>query len=89
MTKTNLIYLKGNIPIRIINEPYCQKCMDNVDTGKNHCKTCKYPHPIVNDWYFNKVRCIGKYKYYGGHNFKIPINILSILVSLLKYKKKI
>ena len=88
MLKKNRILLEERIPIKTIEEPSCKRCMDNVDTGKDLCKACEYPHPIVNDWYFNKVKCLGKYKYYGDNRFKIPINILSILISLLKSKKK-
>ena len=88
MLKQNRILLKERIPIKTIEEPFCKKCMNNVDTGKDYCKTCEYHHPIVNDWYFNKVKCLGKYNYFKVDNFKIPINILSILISHLKSKKK-
>lgn len=88
MLKQNKILLEEKIPIKTIEEPFCKRCMDNVDTGKDHCEKCQSPPSIVNDWYFNKVKCLGKYKYYKDDNFKIPINILSILISLLKFKKR-
>lgn len=88
MLKQNRILLEERIPIKTIEEPFCKRCMDNVDTGKDHCEKCQSPPSIVNDWYFNKVKCLGIYKYYKDDNFKIPINILSILISLLKFKKR-
>lgn len=89
MLKQNRILLEERIPIKTIEEPYCKKCMDNVDTGKDHCEKCQSPHPIVNNWYFNKVKCLGKHNYYEHNNFKIPINILSILISLLKFNRNV
>ena len=89
MLKQNRILLEERIPIKTIEEPFCKKCMDNVDTGKDYCKTCEYPHPIVNDWYFNKVKCLGKHNNHEYNNFKIPINILSILISLLKFNRNV
>ena len=89
MLKKNRILLEERIPIITIEEPFCKRCMDNVDTGKDRCETCKSPPSNVNDWYFNKVICLGKHNYYKVNNFKIPINILSILISLLKFNRNI
>ncbi len=89
MLKKNRILLEERIPIITIEEPFCKRCMDNVDTGKDRCETCESPPSNVNDWYFNKVICLGKHNYYKVNNFKIPINILSILISLLKFNRNI
>lgn len=87
MLKENRILLGEKIPIKIIEEPSCAKCMNNINAGEELCGTCESPPSIVKDWYFNKVKCLGKYKYYGDSSFKIPINILSILIGLLKFNK--
>lgn len=88
MSKKNRILLQERIPIKTIEEPSCKRCMNNIDTGKVFCGTCESPPSIVNDWHFNNVKCLGKYKYYGDNGFKIPINILSIVIGLLKFNKK-
>lgn len=87
MLKKDRILLEERIPIKTIEEPFCRRCMDNIDTEKTLCGTCESPPSIVNDWYFNNVKCIGKYNYFNDNDFKIPINILSIVVGLLKFNK--
>ncbi len=84
MTKTNFIYLKGKIPVRIINEPYCQKCMNPYSEDQHLCYTCANP-PFEDDgWYFNEVKALGIY-----HNYeKIPINNLTEVVNILKFRKQ-
>ena len=88
MLKKNKILLEERIPIKTIEEPFCKRCMNNIEGGKTFCGICEFPPAVVNDWYFNNVKCLGKYNYFGINNFKIPINILSILISLVKSKKK-
>ncbi len=84
MTKTNLIYLKGKIPIRIINEPYCQKCMNPYSEDQSLCYTCANPPFDEDGWYFNEVKALGIY-----HNYeKIPINNLTEVVNILKFRKQ-
>lgn len=85
MTKTNFIYLKGNIPIRIINEPYCQKCMNPYSEDLSLCYTCANPPFEEDSWHFNEVKALGIY-----HNYekKIPINNLTEVVNILKFRKQ-
>ncbi len=80
-------YLEGKIPIRLIQEPFCLKCMNQVEKGLDLCLNCSLPPDIVKEWYFNKVKTLGIYHAYEIGNYKIPINILSELISLLKFKK--
>lgn len=88
MLKQNIILLKERIPIKKIEEPFCKKCMNDIHGERDTCERCKSPHRLVNDWYFNTVRCLGKYNYFENNDYKIPINYLSILISLLKLKTK-
>lgn len=91
MSKNEKIFLEGRIPIRLIQKPFCKKCKDIVNQGEKMCYNCKNTLPIVKDWYFNKVKCIGIYHSYdndiGNSSYKIPINLLSELIYLLKFKK--
>ncbi len=91
MSKNEKIFLEGKIPIRLIQKPFCKKCMDIVSQGEEKCHNCKDPLPIVRDWYFDKVLSLGIYHSYdndiGDSSYKIPINILSELIYLLKFKK--
>lgn len=85
MTKTNVIYLKGDIPIKIINEPYCKKCMSPYNDNSTSCYTCSNP-PFDNDeWYFNEVKALGIYRNYEK---KIPVNILTEVINILKFRKE-
>ena len=88
MLKKNRILLGKRIPIKTNQEPHCKRCMNDVDTGELLCEICKSPPSIVNDWYFNEVRCLGKYHYFKNNDYKIPINNLSILISIVKSKKQ-
>ena len=63
-------------------------CMNQVEKGLDLCLNCSLPPDIVKEWYFNKVKTLGIYHAYEIGNYKIPINILSELISLLKFKKK-
>ena len=85
MIKTNLIYLKGKISIRIINEPYCQKCMNPYSEDQSLCYTCANPPFDEDGWYFNEVKALGIY-----HNYekKIPINNLTEVVNILKFRRQ-
>ncbi len=91
MQRNEKIFLEGKIPIRLIQKPFCQKCMNFVNQGEESCYNCNHPPPIVEDWYFNKVLCLGIYHSYGNDDDdfsnKIPINIISNLLYLLKFKK--
>ena len=80
-------YLEGRIPIRLIQEPFCLKCMNQVEKGQDLCAICSSPPDIVKEWYFNEVKALSIYHAYEIGNYKIPINILSELISLLKFKK--
>ncbi len=90
MQRDEKIYLEGKIPVRLIQQPFCKICMDNVNQGEVVCYSCENPLPIVEDWYFNKVICLGKYHSYDnkdGLSNKIPINIISNLIYILKFKE--
>ncbi|HEC37718.1 hypothetical protein LCGC14_0720290 [marine sediment metagenome] len=90
MQRNDKIFLDKKIPIRSIQKPFCKKCMDSINQGEDKCYNCKHPPPIVEDWYFNKVLCLGIYHSYGNDDDfsnKVPINIISNLIYLLKFKK--
>ncbi|HDZ18948.1 hypothetical protein LCGC14_1399010 [marine sediment metagenome] len=90
MQRNEKIFLEGKIPIRLIQKPFCNICMDFVNQGEDNCYNCNHPPPIVENWYFNKVLCLGIYHSYGNDDDlsnKIPINIISSLIYLLKFKR--
>jgi predicted amidophosphoribosyltransferase len=80
-------YLEEKIPIGLIQEPYCLKCMNQVEEGSDLCLNCSSQLDIVKEWYFNEVKALGIYHSYEIGNYKIPINILSEIISILKFKK--
>jgi len=88
MQKDEKLFLEGKIPIRLVQSPYCKKCMDFVNQGEDKCYYCEHPPPIVEDWHFNKVLCLGIYHSYDDDfSNKIPINIISNLIYILKFRK--
>lgn len=80
-------YLEGKIRIRLIQEPFCLRCMNQVGEGLDSCSICSSPPDIVKEWHFNKVKTLGIYNAYPISNYKVPINILSELIFLLKFKR--
>ncbi|HDZ17715.1 hypothetical protein LCGC14_1004730 [marine sediment metagenome] len=88
MSEDERLFLEGKIPIRLIQEPFCKSCMNPVNQGEDKCYSCEHPLPIVEDWYFNKVLCLGIYhSHEDDFSNKIPINIISNLIYILKYRK--
>lgn len=91
MSKNKKIILDGRIPIRLIPDSFCLKCMDIVNQVEDICHNCKNPPPIGKKWFFDEVFCLGIYSSYGSddndYSNKVPINILSELIYLLKFKK--
>ncbi|KKM82724.1 hypothetical protein LCGC14_1316610 [marine sediment metagenome] len=83
----DIYYLEGKIPINLIREPFCLKCMNQVDEGLTLCSSCSSLLDIVKEWYFNKVKALGVHNAYPIGDYKVSINILSELISLLKFKK--
>lgn len=61
--------------------------MNQVEEGLDLCSICSCPPNIVKEWYFNKVKTLGIYNAYPIGNDVVPINILSELIFLLKFKK--
>lgn len=88
MLKDEKLFLEGKIPIRLIQKPFCKSCMHSVNQGEDRCYNCEYPPPIVEDWYFNKVICLGIYhSHHDDFSNKIPVNIISNLIYILKFRK--
>lgn len=79
------IFLEDNVPIRLIQEPYYEKCLSEVSEGENLCSFCFSPD--FEDFYFNEIKAIGIYHSYEDLFNKIPVNILSKLILMLKYNR--
>jgi len=83
------ILLKGKIPIRLIDEPYCRKCMNIVGQNQEFCDFCIEPPPGGIEWYFNKIIALGHYFTYKNKPYlNIPYNILSRMILILKGEVK-
>ena len=83
------IFLEEKIPIRLIQEPFCKKCMNSpVTKSKEYCDFCLDPRH-VNEWHFNKVVAIGNYKTCDNIPYNnIPFNIISKMILILKGEVK-
>lgn len=86
----NFILLNNKVPIRLIEQPFCIKCMNPVGDKIELCESClNFPHPKISDWYFNRIISLGIYKTYQNENYNnIPLNILSRMILILKGKVK-
>ena len=76
------------IPIHLVRKPYCDKCMNEVSAGESLCHFCKELPPNGDDWYFNKVVCMGTYEHDDSGGKSVPLNLLSRLVWMFKYGDK-
>ncbi len=84
----NKIYLLEKVPIRTIQEPYCEKCMNVGESLDGHCNSC-LEHPLHDEWYFNRCVAIGVYKTFKNEPYNnIPYNILSRMILRLKSNVK-
>ena len=89
------ILLKGKIPVRLIQEPYCKRCMNHVEGGEEYCGFCIEGPPTGGEWLFNKSVSLCNYKTYPNIPYNnIPKNILSRMIlslkgSVKKHKKDI
>ena len=88
MSKNITIYLDGKIPIRVINKPYCQKCMNALSEGQRVCDICVNPPFDGDNWYFNEVKALGIYHNFKTNDYQIPINNLTELVNILKFRRQ-
>ena len=88
MSKNIIIYLDGKIPIRVINKPYCQRCMNALIEGQRFCNICVNPPFDGDNWYFNEVKALGIYHNYKTSDYQIPINNLTELVNILKFRQQ-
>ena len=77
------ILLEGKVPIRLIQEPYCKKCLNEVSEGEDFCSFCLSPD--FKDFYFNEIKVLGIYHSFDTFFNRIPVNILSELIIMLKY----
>jgi predicted amidophosphoribosyltransferase len=87
MSKNITICLDGKIPIRVINKPYCQRCMNALVEGQRFCDICVNPPFDGDNWYFNEVKALGIYHNYKTSDYQIPINNLTELVNILKFRQ--
>lgn len=88
MSKNKTIYLDGKIPIRVINKPYCQRCMNVLIEGQRFCDICVNPPFDGDNWFFNEVKALGIYHNYKTSDYQIPINNLTELVNILKFRQQ-
>ena len=85
MTKLDKIFLDNIVPVRLIQKPYCIRCCNQVRKSEKLCSNCLFPPSIVDDWFFNRIIALGIY-----HQFEnIPINTLSELILMLKFRKQV
>ena len=79
------IFLNDQIPIRIIQKPFCEVCMNKVEEDILVCPQCEKPPPIGKEWYFNRIISLGHYKTYPNESYNnIPKNILSRMILVMK-----
>ena len=80
------IILNDKIPINLIEEPFCRKCMNKLDRSGNFCTFCQQkPHPSERDWFFNRNISLGIYQTYPNEGYnKIPLNIITRMILILK-----
>ncbi len=82
---SDILFLKNKIPIRRIKEPFCLKCMNPIDSGNKLCNHCESPPSLVDDWFFNRVLSLGRYKTYENEPYNnIPLNTLSRMILIIK-----
>jgi len=82
----NSIVLNDKVPIRLISQPFCKKCMNKLDKSEDYCTFClEKPHPSESDWFFNRNISLGIYQTYPNEEYnKVPLNIISRMILILK-----
>ncbi len=84
----DIIFLDGKIPIKTIQLPFCYKCMDHISSGCDFCLNCENPPSYTRGkWFFNCIRALGIYSQIKYGDYLVPINLLSELLVLLKFKR--
>lgn len=79
--------LDDEVTIESFPKNSCKICLNQLQTGEDKCVQCLDPPPFVGDWYFECVNALGLYHKYKQDGYSIPINILSDLILLLKFRK--
>ncbi|MBD3214350.1 MAG: hypothetical protein GF311_17195 [Candidatus Lokiarchaeota archaeon] len=79
--------LDEEISIERIPEKYCTMCLNQMYSEQKLCNTCKELPSYIGNWNFKSVNALGIYHKYKQKGYSIPINVLSELILLLKFRK--
>lgn len=79
--------LDNEITIERIPEKYCTMCLNQIHSEQNLCNTCRDLPSYIGVWNFNSVNALGIYHKFKQEGYSIPINVLSELILLLKFRK--
>ncbi|MBD3339189.1 MAG: hypothetical protein GF353_08765 [Candidatus Lokiarchaeota archaeon] len=79
--------LDEEITIERIPEKHCMMCLNQMYTEQKLCNTCRHLPLYIGDWNFKSVNALGIYHKYKQKGYSIPINVLSELILLLKFRK--
>ena len=80
-----IILLEDKIPLRLIQEPNCKKCMNPVNEGVLICDQCAKAPPGFESWFFNRIISLGNYITLQNDPYnKIPVNVISRMILTIK-----
>lgn len=89
MTKIRTQFqLDDKVPIEKIPPNHCNTCLNECNNDEiNLCEKCLSPPSFVQDWNFEKVYSLGVYHKFKQEGYSLPINVLSNLILLLKFRR--
>ncbi len=91
MTKIRTQFqLDDKVTLEKIPPNHCKTCLNECNSDEiDLCEKCLSPPSFVQDWNFEKVYSLGVYHKFKQEGYSLPINVLSNLILLLKFRRGI